>query len=155
MLAEWGGNLSLLLLLHHNPISTYFIFCTFQASMTCAFLSVTLNVSSLSKEGTFGFCVHPLPISTGARCRCLRDVCQIKQNEFLKLQKHSSVAHVLTGAKYTGSRQIQCPNHWELVFSLSGSSSAVMSVLWGGSGLGGIFCLILSSSNVDTSSIIY
>lgn len=52
----------------------FFFFCTFQASMTWAFLSVTLNVSSLSKEGAFGFCVHPLPISPGARCRYLRDL---------------------------------------------------------------------------------
>lgn len=93
-----------------------FFFCTFQASMTCAFLSVTLNVSSLSKEGAFGFCVHPLPISTGARCRCLRDVCRIKQNELLKLQKRTNVADVLTGDQHTGWRQMQCQNHWGACF---------------------------------------
>lgn len=49
-------NLSPLLLLHQSPISVFS--CTFQAFMTCSFLSVILNVSSLSKEGVCVFIRH-------------------------------------------------------------------------------------------------
>lgn len=62
------------------------------------------------------FCVHPLPISTGARYRCLRDVCQSKWNELLKPQKHSNVADVFTGDQHTGWRQRKWQNHWGACF---------------------------------------
>lgn len=58
----------------------------------------------------------PFPISTRDRCRCLRDVCQIKQNKWLKLQKHSNVANVFTGDQHMGWRQMQCQNHWGACF---------------------------------------
>lgn len=87
MLAEWGQPEPS----SPSPSQSHLcdFFCTFQASMTGTFLSGILNMSSLSKEGTFGFCGHrPWPLG---QVQTL-ERCVVNHAGVLELQKHPDAA---------------------------------------------------------------
>lgn len=116
MLAEWGGNLSPLLLFHHSPISIFFFFFLHISSFHDMGLLVYHPECEFFEQGRCIWLLRsPPPHKSWGQVQILKRS-QIKWNELYKLQRHSNVADVFTGDQHTGWRQRKCQSHWGACF---------------------------------------